>query len=74
MSGSLPPAVRESPLKKKAAPHWSPGWLPVMGVVLPEEQIRRVLKEAEQVLAPYVTPEGTVAFDSPAHIVTGTKP
>lgn len=50
------------------------GWLPVMGVVLPEEQIGHVLEEAEQVFRPYVTPEGTVAFDSPAHITTGTKP
>jgi SAM-dependent methyltransferase len=49
------------------------GWLPVMGVVLPEEQIRLILEEAEHVLSPYLTPEGTVAFDAPAHIVTGTK-
>lgn len=50
------------------------GWLPVMGVVLPEEQIRRVLEEAERALSAYVTPKGAVAFDSPAHIATGTKP
>ena len=48
------------------------GWLPVTGVTLPEEQIRRILEEAEHVLQPYVTPERTVTFDSPAHIVTGT--
>lgn len=40
------------------------GWLPVMGVVLPEEQIQRILEEAEQ---------GAMAFDLPAHIVTGVK-
>jgi SAM-dependent methyltransferase len=50
------------------------GWLPVMGVVLPDEQIEHILTEAEQVLKPYVMPNGTVEFDSPAHIVTGTKP
>jgi ubiquinone/menaquinone biosynthesis C-methylase UbiE len=49
------------------------GWLPVMGVVLTEEQIRRILEEAEHDLSGYVTPQGTVMFDSPAHIVTGTK-
>lgn len=27
---------------------------------------------AEQVLGPFLTPGGTVAFDCPAHIVTGT--
>jgi SAM-dependent methyltransferase len=50
------------------------GWLPVMGVVLHEEQIQRVLAEAESALGPYVTGEGDVAFDVSAHIVTGSKP
>lgn len=50
------------------------GWLPVMDVVLPEEQVHRILEEAEHILKPYVTSEGSVRFDSPAHIATGTKP
>jgi SAM-dependent methyltransferase len=50
------------------------GWLPVMGVVLGEAQIARILEEAEHVLGPYVTTDGTVAFDLSAHIVTGTRP
>lgn len=50
------------------------GWLPLMGVVLPEDQIARILREAEQVLAPYVRTDGTVVFATSAHIVTGTKP
>ncbi len=50
------------------------GWLPVMGVVLDEEQIQRVLVEAESALGPYVTGEGDVAFDVSTHIVTGSKP
>lgn len=50
------------------------GWLPVMGVVLPEEQISRILEEAEHVFRPFVNADGTVAFDTSAHIVTGTKP
>jgi len=50
------------------------GWLPVMGVVLPEEQIQRILEEADRALTRHVTADGTVEFESPAHIVSGTKP
>lgn len=49
------------------------GWLPVMGVVLPEETIARILAEADGVLAPYVDSDGTVAFDTSAHIATGAR-
>ena len=49
------------------------GWLPVMGVVLTEGQIENILNEAEGALSQYVTADGTVEFDSPAHIVTGQK-
>jgi ubiquinone/menaquinone biosynthesis C-methylase UbiE len=49
------------------------GWLPVMGVVLTEEQIQGILEEAEPALSRYVTLQGTVMFDSPAHIVAGRK-
>lgn len=50
------------------------GWLPVMGIVLEEQQIQQVLAEAESALRQYVTPNGSVEFDVSAHIVTGTKP
>ena len=50
------------------------GWLPVMDVVLPEEQIQRILKEAEEDLKPYLNADGSVVFESSAHIVTGTNP
>jgi SAM-dependent methyltransferase len=50
------------------------GWLPLMGVSLGEDQIRRILKEADDVLSPYLTAEGKLAFDLSAHIVAGTKP
>ncbi|MDX1501508.1 MAG: methyltransferase domain-containing protein [Thermoanaerobaculia bacterium] len=50
------------------------GWLPVMGVVLEEAVIERVLREAEVALSEYVTPEGRVAFPAPAHVVTGRRP
>jgi SAM-dependent methyltransferase len=49
------------------------GWLPVMGVTLPEEQIARVLEEAETVLAAYRTAEGRARFPLSSHIVTAQK-
>jgi len=50
------------------------GWLPVMGVALEEQQIRRILFEAEEALSSYVTSKGRIEFSSPAHIVTCCKP
>jgi SAM-dependent methyltransferase len=50
------------------------GWLPMMGVNLPEEQIQSILEEAEHVLSPHLTSQGGFVFDSPAHIITGKKP
>ena len=50
------------------------GWLPVMGVELRNDQIQRILEEAETALAAYVTETGEVVFNAPAHIVAGTKP
>lgn len=49
------------------------GWLPVMGVPLPEDTILHILGEAERELAPFVAPDGTVTFDQSAHIVIGTR-
>jgi SAM-dependent methyltransferase len=49
------------------------GWLPVMGVMLDEERIADILEAAEQDLQPFVTADGSVAFDCPAHVVTGTR-
>jgi ubiquinone/menaquinone biosynthesis C-methylase UbiE len=49
------------------------GWLPVMGVVLHEEQIARILDEAEETLAPYVSADDAVAFGTSAHIITGRR-
>lgn len=50
------------------------GWLPVMGVVLTEEQIERILEAAEHALGRYVTGEGAASFGTSVHIVTGRKP
>lgn len=49
------------------------GWLPLMGVVLTEDQIDRILREAQHVLSPYVTAAGTMGFELAAHLVSGTK-
>jgi SAM-dependent methyltransferase len=49
------------------------GWLPVMGVLLSEEQIHRVLEEAEEALGPYVSGQEPIEFALSGHIVTGAK-
>lgn len=48
------------------------GWLPVMGVHLEEEAIAEILEAADDALDRYITDDGAVEFDSPAHIVTGS--
>lgn len=50
------------------------GWLPVMGVNLSEDEISRVLEEAENVLSGYTANDGRVTFDVSAHLVTAKKP
>jgi hypothetical protein len=51
------------------------GWLPLMGVVLDEDMIAAILREAEVELAPFVTDDGSsVAFASPAVLATAAKP
>ncbi|HSJ56001.1 MAG TPA: methyltransferase domain-containing protein, partial [Anaerolineae bacterium] len=49
------------------------GWLPVMGVVLEEQQMERILQEAERALGRYVNGDGQVVFDAPGHIITGRR-
>ena len=41
--------------------------------MLEENQIERILHEAETALRQYVTGQGEIVFASPAHIVTGVK-
>jgi SAM-dependent methyltransferase len=50
------------------------GWLPVMGVILPEEQIERILQQAEDALAGYAGADGRVSFAARAHIATAARP
>lgn len=50
------------------------GWLPTLGVMLSEEQIAAILSEAEDGLGEYVDPDGRVAFETRAHLVSATRP
>ena len=45
------------------------GWLPVMGVMLSEDQIQAVLSDAERDLAPFATRDGQASFRLSAHFV-----
>jgi ubiquinone/menaquinone biosynthesis C-methylase UbiE len=47
------------------------GW--TLADMIDDTQYQLLLQEAENELRRFVTPEGTVAFRSPAHIVTATK-
>lgn len=49
------------------------GWLPLMGVQLPEPKIREILEAAETAMGEFVTPKGRAVFDSPGHIVTAAR-
>lgn len=46
------------------------GWLPVMGVILAEDRIERILQEAEAAMASCVAADGGAAFPVSAHLVT----
>lgn len=50
------------------------GWLPVMGVLLTDDQIARVLQEAERVLGAYADADGRVTFPVSALLVTAKRP
>ena len=49
------------------------GWLPVMGVILTEDQISSIVKDAEQTLRPWAAADGGVTFPLSAHLVTARK-
>jgi SAM-dependent methyltransferase len=48
------------------------GWLPLLGFRFEEPLIEEVVRAAERELAGFVAADGTVAFASPANIVTAT--
>jgi SAM-dependent methyltransferase len=49
-------------------------WLPTMGVCLTPPLIDEIIAEAEAVLHQYVRADGSVRFDSPAHIAVARRP
>lgn len=49
------------------------GWLPMLGVLLSEAQIARILREAEDALDAYRDPDGSASFPVSAHVVQATK-
>ncbi len=49
------------------------GWLPGVGVRLTEDEVHRILEEAEQALAPYASADGRAVFQVSAHLVTAKK-
>lgn len=49
------------------------GWLPLTGVILTEDQIGRILQEAEHALSSYATTDGRVTFQLSAHFVSAKK-
>jgi SAM-dependent methyltransferase len=49
------------------------GWLPLVGVILPDEQIQQTLAAAEQELRPFAAPDGKAVFDVSAHLVVARR-
>lgn len=49
------------------------GWMPGVGIVFSDDEIEAVIADGERALSAYVAADGTITFDSPAHIVTATK-
>lgn len=49
------------------------GWLPIMGVVLPDAQVERILSEAETAITPHVILRDGIMFETTAHVMAVTK-
>lgn len=49
------------------------GWLPMMGVILTEDLIGRILQDAEQALSSHATTDGRAAFRLSAQLVTAHR-
>ena len=49
------------------------GWLPLMGVVLTEDQIQNILRESDAALSEYASADGSTNFVLPANICTAVK-
>jgi ubiquinone/menaquinone biosynthesis C-methylase UbiE len=46
------------------------GWLPVLGIMLGEEDIQEIYNDASDALVEYISPNGNVSFNITAHVVT----
>ena len=46
------------------------GWLPVLGIMLGEEDIQEIYNDASDALVEYISPNGNVNFNITAHVVT----
>jgi hypothetical protein len=49
------------------------GWLPLVGVTLTEDQIDRILLEAERALSEHVVADNRIAFPVSAHLLIAQK-
>jgi hypothetical protein len=45
--------------------------VPVMGVILPDDHIEAILRQAERALAAYETPNKRMSFPISAHLLIG---
>jgi SAM-dependent methyltransferase len=50
------------------------GWLPLMGVTLPDATVEAIMGEAEVALARHVVADGSMRFELAAHIATAQLP
>ena len=46
------------------------GWLPMVGVQLPEDEVERIMTESEEELREFAAADGSATFDMPALIVS----
>ena len=46
------------------------GWLPVLGIVLEENEIQEIFNQASDLLSEYISSDGKVTFDITAHVIT----
>jgi len=67
------PGVAEFPSIRSMVEADLRGWLPMVGIDLPEDQIHQILEDAEHALASYATAAGKAKFATPAHIAAATK-
>ena len=49
------------------------GWLPARGIVLHEDQIQQIVRDAEHALRAHVGPDGRAVFETRAQLVTATR-